>query len=163
MTLSEMSGATFSPCGKYRHLLWRRWDTTKPILNLVMLNPSKAGATESDATVTRQIKRATLLGYGSLFVTNAFDLISTDPLVLKSHPKPLSDWNDGAIIATAQNAIESGGMVIVGWGRHCTKERRDQLLVLLMDIPLYALDTNIDGSPCHPLYIPYNAVPVRWP
>ena len=165
LTIDQMSGATFSPCGKYRHLLWRRWNASKPVLNLLMLNPSVANATQGDATVTRQIKRAGLLGFGALLVTNAYDLISTDPKVLKDHPCPLSPENNAAILAAAREAHDSGGKCIAGWGRHCTDTRSDELVRMFEDakIPLYCLALNDDMSPSHPLYIPYDAPLLKWP
>ena len=40
--LRSDAGAEFSPCRKWRYLLWRRWDRTKPVANFLMLNPSTA-------------------------------------------------------------------------------------------------------------------------
>ena len=36
------SGAQFSRCRRWRYLLWRRWDESKPVANFLMLNPSTA-------------------------------------------------------------------------------------------------------------------------
>jgi hypothetical protein len=47
-----------------------------------MLNPSVAGETDDDATVTRCIARAAKGGYGALEVVNLFALVSTDPQAL---------------------------------------------------------------------------------
>lgn len=163
MTLSEMSGANFSDCGKYRSLLWRRWDTSKPILNMVMCNPSVAGAVDSDPTVTRQIERAKLLGCGSLLVTNAFDVIATDPKDMKAHPLPCSAQNNEAILTAAKQAVESGGQVIAAWGPNAKHKRRhEEMIKLLRDIPLYALVITKDGICGHPLYVAYQAIPQRY-
>lgn len=162
MTLAEMSGAEFSECGTYRRLLWRIWDQALPLLLLIMLNPSKAGAVESDPTVTRQIERAKRLRCGGLLVANAYDLVSTDPRALKTHPMPLSDANDGRILYAAERAIRSGGMIIVAWGKNCAARRQSELAALLDGMVLHSLAVNADGSPAHPLYIGYDVQPQRW-
>ncbi len=152
MTLSEMSGAKFSACRQYRHLLWRIWDDKLPLLLMIMLNPSKAGAVESDPTVTRQIERAKRLGCGGLLVANSHDLVSTDPRGLKAHPKPISDDCDREIILAASRA----GYIICAWGKHCPPKRAAEITVLLRGYPLYCLGLNKDGSPEHPLYKKYD-------
>lgn len=163
MTIAEMSGATFSDDRIYRRLLWRRWDASKPWLCLLMLNPSKAGAWESDPTVTRQIERAKRLGCGGLLVVNAYDLISTDPAALKVHPKPNTLENDEAILDAVTRTVASGGIVIAAWGKNATPARVVRIKEMLCGVcHLHALAVNKDGNPAHPLYIGYDAVPTRW-
>lgn len=157
------SGATFSEDRKYRSLLWRIWDTNLPLLCVCLLNPSIASEEASDPTISRQAERARRMVFGGLLVVNAFDLVATDPNDMKRHPKPLSDENDGAILAACQRAVNSGGMVICGWGGNCTQARHNELVRLLHGIPLHALKVNADGSPQHPLYLSYNLKPVSWP
>lgn len=163
MTLFLDSGATFSEDRKYRSLLWRIWDTTLSLLCVVLLNPSIANEEQVDPTVARQMERARRMGFGGLLVVNAFDLVATDPNDMKRHPKPLSDENDVAILAACKRAVDSGGMVICGWGGNCTQARHYELTQLLRGIRTHALRVNADGSPQHPLYLSYNLKPVRWP
>jgi len=42
-------GAVFSPCEKYRYVLWRTWDDTLPKVVFIGLNPSTATATIDEA------------------------------------------------------------------------------------------------------------------
>ena len=165
MTLSEMSGAVFSPDRQYRHLLWRRWEESPRWLMMLMLNPSKAGAlpSESDPTVTRQIERAKRLGCDGLLVVNTHDLISTDPRALKTHPKPISDECDKHILASAVRTISSGGFIICAWGKHCPPARRAAVLKILEGFQLFCLGTNLDGSPEHPLYKKYDQELIKYP
>lgn len=162
MTLFLNSGATFSEDRKYRSLLWRIWDDSLPLLCVVLLNPSIANEDQVDPTVARQMERARRMGFGGLLVVNAFDIVATDPNDMKRHPKPLSEENDNAIVKAATRAVNSGGMVICGWGGNCTQARHNELVRLLQGIPLHALKVNADGSPQHPLYLGYSVVPVRW-
>lgn len=164
MTLREMSGAEFSEDRAYRHLLWRIWDVSKPLLCLIMLNPSEAGDIESDPTVTRQIERAKRLGCGGLLVVNAFDIVATDPKDMKRHPMPFSEKADISIRRAAERAIESGGIVIVAWGHNAAHlNRHKKMLALLEGIPLYSVAVTKDGFPGHPLYVGYDVAPVRYP
>lgn len=163
MTLSEMSGATFSDDQAYRSLLWRVWDQGMPLLNLIMLNPSDAGALKNDPTVARQIQRAKLFGCGGLLVTNAFDLVATDPKEMKKHPRPLSGANNAAIVSAATRTIESGGQIIAAWGPNAAHQNRHAaMLKLLEDFPLYALVITKDGFCGHPLYCGYSVAPQRY-
>lgn len=153
------SGATFSPCGKYRHALWRIWDESLPLYMTVMLNPSTAGAVESDPTVSRQITRAQMLGYGGLLVGNAFDFRATDPKVMKAAEAPCSTENDRHLLEMAARA----GIIVCAWGKDGAHLGRGaEVLALLGGYDLYALHINEDGSPGHPLYLSYKRVPVLW-
>lgn len=162
MTLFLNSGATFSKDRKYRQLLWRIWDASLPLLCVVLLNPSVASEDESDSTVTRQVERAHRLACGGLLVVNAYDFVSTDPKYMKAQDVPSSPANDAAILSAVRRAVESGGMVICGWGGNCTQARHNEIIRLLHDYPLHALKVNADGSPQHPLYLSYNLRPVRF-
>ena len=151
------SGALFSEDHVYRHMLWRIWDETLPLLLMLMLNPSKAGAVESDPTVTRQIERAKRLGCGGLLVANTHDLVSTDPLGLKRHPKPVSDDCDQYIVLAADRVAGSGGYIVCAWGKHCPPARQRDIIKLLAPFgKIYCLGLNKDGSPEHPLYKKYD-------
>lgn len=163
MTLFLDSGATFSEDRKYRHLLWRVWDTTLPLLNCLMLNPSNAGAEINDPTVTRQMERAKILGCGGLLVTNAYDLVATDPKVILRHPEPKSAECNKQIIIASDRTVASNGFILCAWGKHCGKDRQAEILRLLAGWPLWCLDFNKDGSPVHPLYQKYDAPLIRFP
>lgn len=157
------SGAMFSECGKYRHSLWRIWDTSKPLLTMIMLNPSTAGETENDPTVARQIVRADMLGCGGLLVGNIFDFRATDPEVMKAEAVPSSCINDWHLFQMAMRAVSSGGMIICAWGKDgAHMERGREVCGPLKTFPLHALRINKDGTPGHPLYIGYQVLPKLW-
>src|SRR5882757_2226662 len=71
--------AVISDCGKYRYLLRRTWDHSKPRTLFVMLNPSTADAEIDDATIRSCIRLSKEMGYGSFEVVNIFGLRATDP------------------------------------------------------------------------------------
>lgn len=153
---NEEWGAEFSACERYRYRLWRKWDPSRPPLVVILLNPSTATHEVNDPTVTRCIMRAQAMGFGGLVVLNAFAWRDTDPEKMKSAPEPIGIHNDEVILEVCAAA----GAVLCGWGTHGGYRYRDaQLLALLREngIKPGALGFNGDGTPKHPLYVPYAA------
>lgn len=156
------SGAEFSPCGRYRTRLWRRWPAPGQLtrsIAFLMLNPSKANDVENDPTVARCEERARRLGYTELRVVNLFALVSTDPAELKRVAEPIgiADGNDKAIAS----AFFDSDMFVLGWGKHGDLGYRGRLVALWLALrggmlPVFCLGQNGDGSPEHPLYIGYD-------
>ena len=158
-------GAMFSDDRVYRYALWRSWDAKAPFVNFVLLNPSTADAEVDDPTVTRLMVRAKKAGFGGVVVTNVYGFRSTDPDVVKKQARAGVDVvgikNDEAIVKFARKA----GAVIIGWGKHCDEVspgRSAFVLGLLQSLgcKIFAVAWNDDGSPRHPLYVPYD-LPLR--
>lgn len=159
---TDEAGAVFSECDRYRYRLWRVWDSSKPRLCFVMLNPSTATHEVLDPTVSRCKKRAEMLGYGGLEVVNLFALRSTDPKALYETDWPIGELNNTAI----HDAATRCSMVICGWGTHGGLDGRgirvSSLLMNFFRDKTHYLKLNFDGSPAHPLYLPYSLKPVLW-
>ena len=159
-------GAEFSPCGLYRFKLWRTWDAEQMGLAFIMLNPSTAGVEINDPTVERCEQRARHNGYGGLIVVNlmayrATDLSELYSLDVAKRQGPEQPENAAAI----EWALASDVRVICGWGTHGPRLANTTLVVDMakgLDTPLYSLHTNADGSPAHPLYLPYAEKPIWW-
>lgn len=159
-------GAEFSPCGSYRYRLWRTWDAEQMGLAFIMLNPSTADVEKNDPTVERCEQRARRNGYGGLIVVNLMAYRATDPEELYRMPGlnrggPDTPENAAAI----EWALSSDVRVICGWGTHGPKLADPNRVIEAakgLDTPLYCLRKNADGSPGHPLYLPYAAKPVWW-
>lgn len=161
MCPSEPNGAFFSEDRKYRYLLWRQWDTSKPSAVFVMLNPSFANETDNDPTISRCIKRARAMGFGGIRVSNLFALCSTDPTALYSSDDAIGPKNNAKILTSVADA----GIVICAWGKNGKfQERGKEVLQLLWanSITPYYLKLNKDGTPRHPLYVSYNEKPKAW-
>lgn len=165
MTLTKGSpsaGAVFSPCERYRYRLWRVWDESRPKACFVMLNPSIADENILDPTVSRCKKRAEMLGYGGLEVVNIFAFRSTFPTTLKVVDPGGDIHNSVHIYLAAKDA----GIVICGWGSHGKLHGRgkhiSQQLRERFPNKIHYLKLNSDGSPAHPLYLPYSLKPVLW-
>lgn len=150
--------AEISPCGQYRYRLTREWGDG-PTLCMGLLNPSKADADATDSTVTRQVRRATKLGFSRLVIVNAFAFRSTYPEDLRTCSDPVGPDNDAAIIRAAKES----DLFIAGWGNDgLYLQRGAAVRKLLRDagVKLHALKLTDKGEPWHPLYLSYDLVPV---
>lgn len=149
--MSLASGAVFSDCGKYRYLLWRRWD------NLISheerwflfagMNPSKADAKRSDATVSQMVGRAKRSGHTGIMVVNCSAYVSTDPRGLIGLEDPVGPLNGEYI----RYAADVASTICCAWGntdgeRAATVEK----VLLSSGKPLYCLGETSSGNPRHP-------------
>jgi hypothetical protein len=153
--------ATFDETRVYRYRLSRVWDSSKPRVNFIMLNPSTADAFVLDPTVRRCVGFAMSWGAGALEVTNVFALRSTDPTNLRKVDDPVGVGNDEAIVVAAKAA----DIVVVGWGVHGVyqeRARRVAELLKLAGVRPMALVVTKDGHPGHPLYVRGDAKRSVW-
>ena len=174
-----MNSAVISSCGTYRYELRRTFAPelaftsmvpTRPLVTCI-LNPSKADAIENDPTVTRVSGFAKRWGCGWLLVTNADAYRETFPSEMikaaKSGVDICGPENDDYIRRARDICIENEGIFLVGWGANLTgkvpggKDRQKRLAELIGDIAM-CLGVNKDGSPEHPLYIPYERPLKPW-
>ena len=161
MIAASDSGAIFSECRRWRYLLWRRWDESKPAANFLMLNPSTADEVRLDPTCLRARDYAERWGYGALIVTNVFAWRATEPKRLLAARDPVGKGNDRAIMRAAREAQ----IVVCAWGNHGGHlGRSTQVMEILKanGVLLHALRVNATGEPAHPLYLPRRLWPMRW-
>lgn len=160
-TVFESSEAHFSKCLTYRFHLRRTWDSNRPPINFLMLNPSTADEMKNDPTIERCCRRAEMWFYGGVWITNLFALRSTDPAGLRSHPDPVGPGNDQAIL----DAAKGSAAVVCAWGNHGSFQGRGLAVFRLLEAtklvgPLFALDVTKTGHPAHPLYLGYDRRPM---
>ena len=154
--LASLTGAVFSPDGRYRYALWRVWSPALPLLLFVGLNPSTANHTMNDPTITRCIKRATRQGFGGLLVGNLFSLVSSNPEILVGDDQAVGPDTD----AYLQKMITMATCVLCAWGSFPAVKDRSATVLDMIPEP-YCLGVNSDGQPKHPLYIPYRVQMVK--
>jgi hypothetical protein len=152
---TTFTGATWSPDRKHRYTLWRTWDTKKPYVMFIGLNPSTADEVSDDNTVRRCINYAKDWGYGALCMTNIFAYRATDPKVMKAQEDPVGEENDKSLIECAKDA----GVIIAAWGTHGSYLGRNDEVIRLLG-KLYCLKKTKDGHPGHPLYLKKDLKPV---
>lgn len=141
-------------------------DIGPPIL-WVALNPSTADETVDDPTIRKCRGFQNHWFYarrGELIIVNLFALRATDPSELRRHADPVGPDNDSHIAGAALDVLGAGGSVIVAWGAHSFARKRAEVVTAsLAEVgPLYCLGTTKDGSPRHPLYVPYAQPLVPW-
>ena len=155
------SGAVFTECDKYRPLLWRVLDPSKPMALWIMLNPSTADENVLDPTITRCRNFSMDWGYGGLLVCNLFDYRATYPKNMKVQAEPVSDHNQLAILQAANVA----DLIVCAWGVHGQHQGQDQLILawlLAAKHTLYYLALTKIGMPKHPLYLRGDLEPMRY-
>lgn len=69
--------AILSEDRKYRYILSRTWDETKPTVLFIGLNPSTADEKTDDPTIRKCINYAKCWGYGKILMANLFAFRST--------------------------------------------------------------------------------------
>ena len=156
------AGATFSACRRWRYLLWRCWDESKPLANFLMLNPSTADEFKLDPTCTRARHYAERWGFGAVLITNIFAWRSTDPALLRLVKNPVGRGNDAAIVKAAKEAK----LVVCAWGNHGEhRDRGAEVLRMLFRnrLKVHLLKLNGGGHPAHPLYLPGTLTPAVFP
>lgn len=158
------SGANISPCGKYRYLLWRQWDTALPIQLWCMLNPSTAGETEDDPTIRKCIGFSEHSGFGAIMVINLYAFRATQPAQLKKAANPNGPANR-FVWAEAMRRYTNGYGCMAAWGSHgagAPEETDFATMARELGVTLWTLRETSSGAPGHPLYIPYTAQPTVW-
>lgn len=159
------STAVISSCQRYRYTLTRQIGCADKVVTFIMLNPSTADAHEDDPTIRRCKGFARHLAAGKLIVVNLFAFRATKPKVLLAEKEPVGPENDGHIRRAAEEAHNSGGIVIAAWGAHGGHRDRDKQVMALLDawdIFPKSLAETASGMPRHPLYLPSNCKPLSY-
>lgn len=159
-TLLGDRGAVLSDDGRYRYLLWRRWDKAKPRAVFIMLNPSTADHQVDDPTIRKCVGFARRWGMGGIRVANLFAFRATDPKGMWGASDPIGEGFEQQI----SRAVDPpNGVHIAAWGadgRADSQAKRVRGIFYDSGLPLFALRLTKDGRPWHPLYIPYDITPV---
>ncbi len=161
MTLFKLSdwetGAKFSPSRKYRYTLWRVWDSEKPVVAFIGLNPSIANEIVNDPTIIRCINFAHSWGYGGCFMLNIFAFRATKPAKMKAEKWPVGAHNDYHLLRVADKA----GLIVAAWGNHGDfMERGRKVCQLLTNQKIHCLGITKADMPKHPLYLKADLKPV---
>jgi hypothetical protein len=162
--MQVIRSAKISSCGRYRYYLFRKVSESTRTLVFVMLNPSTADGSIDDATIRRIMAFALAWGYGNVMVVNLFAFRATLPADLKRADDPIGPENAEHILY----AIQHAETVVCGWGSQKGFDRMEQEVINFavfasaMNVPLYCLHVNQDGSPKHPLYCRNDSALKRW-
>lgn len=152
----ENSGAYFSACRNYRYVLWRIWDTHKPRVMFIGLNPSTANENSDDPTIRRVKAMARNWGYGGVYMTNLFAWVTPYPDELLKCSDPVNG-ND----AWLKKVAGFSEQIIFAWGNFKEAQERAKLVIEMFP-GAKALQINKNGSPKHPLYVKGDIIPVQF-
>lgn len=143
--------------GKRRYRLWRIWEQEKPLLLYILLNPSHANADVDDRTVVRLIQFTKNGGYGGFYLGNIHSFVTPNPKNLIHHLIPDDKANIGHLKAMERKCEK----VVLGWGN---SGKAPHWIKSMISQP-YCFGTNQNGSPKHPLYLPYKTplIPFKYP
>lgn len=178
MSIQQIERVTqFSECRRYRYTLWREWDTLDMFegcndgergeairheyLMVIGLNPSTADETKDDPTIRKCIGFAKRWGFGALCMTNLFAWRDTKPENMKKSPEPIGMDNRYWVAKCAAGAA----MVLAAWGKngsHLGQENKVAMWIRDVGVKMFCLCKNNDGSPMHPLYVPYETKPIDY-
>ena len=176
--------------GNRRWSLLRVWDTAKPLLLVIMHNPSIADAERDDPTMLRVIHFARLWGFGGAVVFNLVPWITPDKklatgwareaLGAPGHafdPYLRDDMQAG--LGKAVGAAEFCAAVLCAWGNidPCLDGWADHFreavecaprAVEWPDRPVWCLGLTASGAPKHPLArgrhrVPNDQQPSQYP
>lgn len=140
--------AIFSDDRQYRYVLFRIWDSNKPMVNFIGLNPSTADEIKDDPTMRRCCGFAKSWGYGGFYMTNLFAYKATKPEDLKKALDPIGKDNDKWLLEIEKKVEQ----VVFAWGVHGKFMNRDEQVKKLITQG-YFIDLTKDGHPKHPLYL----------
>ncbi|MFQ7323304.1 MAG: DUF1643 domain-containing protein [Streptococcus sp.] len=139
----------------YRYTLSRTWDSTKPTVLFIGLNPSIADENIDDPTITRCINFAKDWGYGTLLMANLFAFRSTYPKEIYLIDDPIGKDNDHYLL----ECVKQSDLIIACWGNNGTYMDREKIIKELVP-NLYCLQKNKNGTPHHPLRLPRDINPI---
>lgn len=145
----------------YRYTLKRVWDTKRPYIMWLMMNPSVATEIGDDRSVAKCQRYARAWGYGGMLVGNSFAYRCTDQKRLLEVPDPIGPQNDHYLLEMAKEADQ----IVLAYGTPQAKELRARgpeaaRLLAKAGYIVSALRLSRKGQrPEHPLYLPSTLTP----
>ena len=129
---------------KERFSLSRIWDSKKPKVLYIMLNPSYADDEFDDPTIRRLIFFSKKFRFGGFYVTNLFTQITPYPkeLNMDNHLKKKN-------LKIINELIKKSNLIVYAWGNLVGEPKE---LMKLIESPL-CFGINKNGTPKHPLYL----------
>jgi hypothetical protein len=150
-------GARLSDDRVYRYELTREWNRSGETCVFIGLNPSTADEQKDDPTIRKCIGFARRWGCERLVMLNLFAYRATDPRHMRRFDRPIGPDNDAVIDGYALFG-SAPRLFIAAWGRHGTFQGRDAAVCerICQYRTIMCLGRNNDGTPEHPLYVPYD-------
>lgn len=160
--MSDGGSAIFSKDRRYRYQLTRFWAKVGERIVWVMLNPSKATASENDPTITRCVGFSKSFGAASMTVVNLFALRATNPKKLLAKPSESVGPDNIRILA---ETLQDASRVVAAWGVLSGKLLAASLpsREVIQKDGVHCLGRTKSGAPRHPLYLKADSPLFPWP
>lgn len=141
----------------FRYWLLRQWNPALRLMAVIGCNPSTADEKENDHTIRKLIGFTERLNFGGFLMLNVGAFRATDP----------RDWKDSRDPFGPSNSVEhlrgylikwQPSLVIAAWGKPCMSSIRGQHRAESIKRNILGMKCwgkNADGSPRHPLMLPY--------
>lgn len=117
-----------------RYFLEKRWKSEGEILGVIMVNPSKAGALESDNTVTALMNMAKGRDYAALYIVNIIPYIDSSVLTLNATKLDLNS------MVTEDNQLkgfdllfQGADTILMAWGEYGHKRLPLLMKVIILE------------------------------
>ena len=158
-----LNSAKFSSDRRYRYWLLSTMLPGAGTMAVIGLNPSTADENQDDPTVRKCKSWAQRLGFGRLLMLNMYAWRATDPQEMWAAHRRGADIVGGPanfLLSLQEYCVRfEARRIIAAWGKD--KLQRSRLLAA-GTWELDCLKKNGDGSPSHPLYLPYSLIPRPW-
>ena len=141
----------------FRYWLLRVWEETQPIYAVISCNPSSADELENDNTIRRIIGFGKLYGYGGVLMLNVGAFRATDPKDWKAAADPFGPRNTIECLQTYLNQFKPM-LTVAAWGKPAMISQRGVHRAEAIKKAITGMrcwGRNTDGSPRHPLMLPY--------
>jgi len=147
--------------GRYR--LWLQ-DGGDNVMGWCMLNPSTANAVVPDPTKNKIMEFTRRFMYDGAAIANVYGYRTPYPSALWEAEAAGIDIFGRTNIHYLE-ALATLPLVVVAWGAEARADDAAFALSILRKPgrPLYCLGVNKNGSPKHPLYLPYSAQLIEYP
>jgi hypothetical protein len=150
--------ALISDCGKFRYWLLRQWNPAMDLMAVIGCNPSTADAEKDDPTIRKVKGFAERLGYGGILMLNVGAFRATDPKKWRSATDPFGPGNTIEHLHTYLFKWHPR-IIVAAWGKPLMLSERGQRRaeeIKKMILGMKCWGRNGDGSPRHPLMLPYS-------
>lgn len=145
--------AEISDCGQYRYSLSRRLSTGGRVVAFVGLNPSKADEYIDDPTIRKCVGFARRWGMDLLVMVNVCAWRSRHPKEMQQAPDPIGPKNESKLREIAASAE----IVVAAWGQNQIPPDAQRAADWILSLPhVRCLGKNDNGTPKHPLFVPYS-------
>lgn len=160
--------AEFSEDRTERLWLSRKVAESGPVGLIIGLNPSTAGATEDDHTITKEKEFARSWGWGGFWKGNLFTRIETYSQNLKNMTYREACGEHGTVVL--QEMIPRAYEIVVCWGAAVPKPMAHRISAVCTFIRVLkwsqarvlCFGTSKNGHPIHPLYLSYSTPMVEF-